>query len=90
MKKYNVNGVIYSFDVVSKEETRNGIVYLAKCRENGKDAWLDDIGVQFCDESIRIKAKELTSFSLDDLNVLWGGELRPQYNFQKSSIRDRY
>lgn len=47
VKRYSIDGKIFTFDVLYTETTRCGIVWLGKCRENGRDAWLDNHGVQF-------------------------------------------
>ena len=91
MKKYNINGTTYSFEIISKETTRVGIIYFARCIENGREAWLDESGVQFCDESTRFPAYEVNdSYSHDNSVAMWGGLPVARYNYQKTSINSRY
>jgi hypothetical protein len=45
-KIYYVDGKKYTFDVVEVMEVKVPMWY-AKCRENGKKAWLDREGIQF-------------------------------------------
>lgn len=45
-KTYYVNGRILTFDVIEEGEVKVPVWY-AKCRENGKMAWLDNHGIQF-------------------------------------------
>ena len=74
-KKFYINNKVYTFDVI--QDMYGGCVY-AKCRENGKYAFLDiENGVQFEDEH-KIIAKpydECKSFIPAGFHY-WGGELR--------------
>lgn len=85
MKKYLVDGKIYHFDIVEKHQ----FCYFAKCVENGKFAWLDEEnGIQFEGER-RFIAEPYTKHEYG-VCVLWGGEFRPKYNWQKSPVRNRF
>ena len=46
MKQYYANGKTYTFDITEETEVKVPMWY-AKCRENGKMAWLDREGIQF-------------------------------------------
>ena len=76
VKRYYANGKDYTFDTTYEKNTMNGIIWLAVCRENGKEAWLDSHGIQFIGER-RFEAEELF---LDNYvpygYTVWGGELR--------------
>jgi hypothetical protein len=77
VKKYVANDKTYTFDVEYTEVTWRGTVWLGKCRENGKDAWIDSHGIQFVGEC-RFAAKQV---DMPDSNfpygrIMWGGELR--------------
>ena len=95
-KKYLINGEVFSFKVL-EEYTCKGklygeVCYFAECtslRHYGKRAWLDEQnGVQFEGEK-RIIA-EPYSDNPCGLYYMWGGELRPRYNWQKPPVKDRY
>ena len=45
-KTYYVNGQVLTFDIIEESEAKIPVWY-AKCRENGKTAWLDNHGIQF-------------------------------------------
>lgn len=81
MKKYLVNGATYTFDSLGKDYevmTVKGKMWLATCRENGKEAWIDEQnGVQFIGER-RVEAKEVLGCNqqVPYGYSLWGGELR--------------
>ena len=76
VKRFKIDGKVYTFDVSYEEQTRCGTVWLGKCRENGKEAWLDAAGVQF-DGRRRAPAQEVFSSSgTDGSYQLWGGQLR--------------
>lgn len=85
MKKYLVNGATCTFDSMYEVMTMKGKMWLATCRENGKEAWIDEQnGVQFIGER-RVEAKEVLGCNQQVLGCnqqvpygysLWGGELR--------------
>lgn len=80
VKRYEVNGEVFTFDIVDSCNTLKGVMYVATCRENGKDAWLDSNGVQFMGER-RIEAKEVFAQSLPSPSMpygysIWGGQIR--------------
>ena len=91
MKKFLIDGKVYTFDVIETKMNTDYVVY-AKCRENGKYAWIDIInGVQFEGEK-RIVAEPVAEHYVgyNNLYQLWGGELRPKYNWQKTPVKYRY
>ena len=53
-KTYYTNDGTYTFDVIEEDEVKVPMWY-AKCRENGKYAWIDREGIQFEGEN-RFKA----------------------------------
>lgn len=61
VKRYNIDGKVFTFDILYVETTRCGVVWLGKCRENGKEAWLDSHGVQF-DGSRRVEAIQVLPY----------------------------
>lgn len=93
MKKYLVDGKVYHFDIL--ETCKLGgkhtgtTCYYAKCPENGKYAWLDnENGIQFEGES-RFVAKPYVEHSFGSY-TLWGGQVRPMYNWQNTPVRTRF
>ena len=96
IKKYLINGEVFTFKVVEeytcKGEHYGETCYYAVCtslRHYGKCAWLDEQnGVQFEGEK-RIVAEPYTD-SIYTSYTVWGGEIRPKYNWQKPSVKYRY
>ena len=77
MKKFIINGKVYTFNVI--QDMHDGCVY-AKCKDNGKYAFLDiENGVQFVGEH-RVIAEPYdereNTFSIPKGFHYWGGELR--------------
>lgn len=71
IKRYRIGNTIYTFDVTYTEETRCGTMWLGKCRENGKEAWLDSRGVQFIGER-RVDATEIAqNFAVPHYRYMW-------------------
>lgn len=94
MKRYLIDGKLYSFKILEvyplHGEYEGEICYWAKCFQNGKFAWLDEYnGVQFEGEE-RVIAEPCTEHPNHGPYTLWGGELRPRYNWQNSPINQRY
>lgn len=75
VKRYKIDGKIYTFDVVESCDTLKGVMLIATCRENGKGAWLDPHGVQFMGER-RIEADEVLNHVLPYGYSIWGGQIR--------------
>lgn len=72
------NGDCFSFEILSEHQTVKGIMYYAKCRENGHFTWLDNSGIQF-EGSRRFEAAEVVnhdSVRLPYGYMIWGGEMR--------------
>jgi hypothetical protein len=93
MKKYLINGRIYSFDVLETHTLRGKhlgkVCYYAKCLQNGKFAWLDEQnGIRFEGER-RFIAEPYTEHSYGAYTI-WGGEFRPKYNWQKPPVSKRW
>jgi hypothetical protein len=96
MKKYLINGEVFTFKVI-EEYTCKGkhygeTCYFAVCtslRHYGKCAWLDEQnGVQFEGEK-RIIAEPCAVHGYGAY-TLWGGEIRPRYNWQKTPVKNRF
>jgi hypothetical protein len=84
MKKFLINGKVYTFDTI--QNGNEGWEY-AKCRENGKCAFLDVYnGVQFEGEN-RVIAEPCierkNTFFVPRGFHCWGGELRHSASWRK-------
>lgn len=72
----------FLFQLLEVHETETGIVVaFAQCVDNDKYAWLDENGMSFEGED-RIEAEYDHTSGMDCFS-LWGGVLRPKYNWKK-------
>ena len=55
-QKYYTEDKTYTFDIIGEMEKVTIPMWFGRCRENGKEAWLDLNGIQFADENHRFEA----------------------------------
>ena len=79
VKYYKVGYTTFTFDIIDTVNTKRGVMWLGKCRENGRGAWLDANGIQFCGDK-RVDAIPITNPSNSNGigygYTMWGGQIR--------------
>lgn len=90
VKRFIIDGKLYTFTIYDTSCNTDEVVF-AKCWQNDKFAWLDIYdGVQFEGEHRVIAEPYIQPIYPFPSYALWGGEIRPRYNWQNTPARDRY